>query len=65
MVDIDTRNNQFDKVLRELNIKVDKFIHRLNLKQLIEELIATAMSPERLMKQMKHYDDVEDFFNNI
>ncbi|GMF33089.1 unnamed protein product [Phytophthora lilii] len=33
--------------------------------QICEEIIASAMHPSRMMKQMQQFDDIEDFFESM
>jgi hypothetical protein len=51
---------RFDQCLTFIPTKANNFL----INRLHEELIASAMYPSRIMKQIEYYDDIEDFFNN-
>ena len=39
--------------------------HKKRFRACKEELISAAMHPDRLMKQMQHYEDMDSFFDNL
>ncbi|KAJ8576260.1 hypothetical protein ON010_g2953 [Phytophthora cinnamomi] len=55
----------FVQMNRELHIEqVSQFTHKKLFKSIIaEELIAFALHPSRMMRQIQSFDDIEDFVN--
>jgi hypothetical protein len=52
--------------LDSIKNKVNQFAHKKIFRsQISEELIAEAMHPRRMMKQMNTFNDIEDFFESM
>lgn len=49
----------------EANEHIYKNKHKIMMNYLKEQLIAAAMHPKRVAAAMSHYEDIEEYFNNV
>ncbi|GMF27134.1 unnamed protein product [Phytophthora lilii] len=58
-------NSKVHPLASDIIVQSAKFLHKRLNAYIKEELVAEAMHPNRIQKQLDHYENIEDFFEAI